>query len=80
MRNPARARRLSGCEALPRWNHPERGNVPPAEFIPLAEDTGLIGPRGRWVLCSAFTQHLGTDDKVNLIVKPIISLAHFAEA
>jgi diguanylate cyclase (GGDEF)-like protein/PAS domain S-box-containing protein len=59
---------VSGCEALLRWRHPERGMVSPAEFIPLAEDTGLINELGDWVMQTACAEAAAWPSHVRLAV------------
>jgi len=52
-----KTRRTEGVEALSRWPHPRHGMIPPDRFIPMAEDAGLMGTLGRWVLDQAIGQH-----------------------
>ncbi len=73
--------RLSEVEALVRWQHPERGLIPPIEFIPLAEETGLILPMGRWVLREACRQvrswHMQRPADVPLVLNVNLSSREF---
>jgi predicted signal transduction protein with EAL and GGDEF domain len=59
---------ICGLEALLRWNHPARGNVPPSQFIPLAEETGLVIPIGEWVLRRACMDAAAWPDHLKLAV------------
>lgn len=60
--------RVSGFEALLRWNHPSRGLVPPAAFIPLAEEVGLMVPLGAWVLREACREAATWPDDVRVAI------------
>jgi diguanylate cyclase (GGDEF)-like protein len=60
--------KISSCEALLRWRHPERGMISPAEFIPIAEDSGLINELGQWVLNAACAEAVHWPDHVRVAV------------
>src|SRR6478672_6675124 len=59
---------ISGFEALVRWQHPSRGPISPTKFIPLAEEAGLIGPIGEWVLRTALEEAAQWPDHVRVAV------------
>ncbi len=59
---------ITGCEALVRWRHPERGLISPADFVPIAEETGLINPLGEWVLATACMEAAQWPENVKLAV------------
>jgi diguanylate cyclase (GGDEF)-like protein len=70
--------RVTGFEALLRWRHPERGQVSPTEFIPIAEEIGLIEPMGLWILENACRQAI--DWPLDLSVSVNLSPAQFRSA
>ncbi|MDB5653004.1 MAG: diguanylate cyclase [Tardiphaga sp.] len=59
---------ISGCEALIRWKHPEKGMISPADFIPVAEDTGMITEIGEWVLKTACAEAAAWPDHIKVAV------------
>jgi diguanylate cyclase (GGDEF)-like protein/PAS domain S-box-containing protein len=61
-------KRITGCEALLRWKHPERGMISPAEFIPVAEEIGLIVPLGEWVLRKACMDAASWPDDIKIAI------------
>src|SRR5688500_1871593 len=78
-----RTGRVTGLEALVRWEHPERGLVQPAGFIAIAEETGLIVPIGRWVLVEACRQmkqwHASHPRKTPLTIGVNLSVKQFSQ-
>jgi diguanylate cyclase (GGDEF)-like protein len=72
-----RTMRITGMEALLRWNHPVRGSVPPGTFIPIAEDAGLITEIGRWVLREACADASHWPNHLKVSVN--LSAAQFAQ-
>jgi EAL domain-containing protein (putative c-di-GMP-specific phosphodiesterase class I) len=74
-----RSGKIKGMEALVRWKHPEKGLVPPFDFIPIAEETGLIVPIGRWILKEACNQTIQWQKKgfTDLVVSVNVSAKQF---
>lgn len=74
---------ITGAEVLLRWRHPERGTIPPGEFITLAEETGLILPLGRWVLettCAQLVQWSENPRLAHLTIAVNVSIRQFKQA
>jgi diguanylate cyclase (GGDEF)-like protein len=74
--------RMTGAEVLVRWMHPQRGLVSPAEFIPLAEETGLILPLGQWVLetaCAQLARWAGQPEMAHLTLAVNVSARQFSQ-
>lgn len=76
--------KLFGFEALVRWNHPQRGLVPPNEFIPVSEETGLVVPLTLWILRKSCEQlvewQMKNEANRDLVVSVNLSGKHFAQA
>ncbi len=69
--------KISGCEALLRWKHPELGLVPPQEFIPVAESSGLIIPIGRWLLGTVCRQARLWQDRALPVLPVSVNVSAF---
>jgi diguanylate cyclase (GGDEF)-like protein/PAS domain S-box-containing protein len=75
--------RVMGVEVLLRWQHPQHGMVPPLDFIPLAEETGLILPLGNWVLetaCAQLARWASQPDLAHLTIAVNVSAKQFRES
>lgn len=74
--------RIIGAEALLRWQHPQRGMIPPGKFIPVAEETGLIVPIGEWVLkmaCAQLVHWAGDPRTAELTLAVNVSASQFRQ-